>query len=173
MKYLQRLNLLIVFIFLFAFQIFAQSKFERLAKHYSCANENEDAVLQYFADYEQQEKQIADFLKKSREYQIANFGRILPQISGRCEFGNKGCPISLVKPFYSSEAKRLKIFGQQKVETIIDEKGNVIYARVQNGLPFLSQTSHLAACRSRFTPQLFDNKPFKYRATIVYNFVLN
>jgi hypothetical protein len=172
-KLVYHVNLFFVCSLLSTFHISAQSEFERLAKRYSCSNENKNAVLEYFVGYERQQKQIADSLKKLRDYQTAKFGRILPQISGRCEFGNNGCPISLVKPFYSSEAKQRSIFRQQRVETIIDEKGNVIYARIENSKSFLAQAARQAACRSKFMPLLIDNKPCKFQASIVYNFILN
>lgn len=173
MKCLRHINLLILFILLFTVQISAQSEFERLAKRYSCSSKNENAVLQYFANYEKQQKEIAALLKKQREYQIAKFGKLLSQISGHCEFGNGSCPVSLVKPYYSPEAKQQRIFGKQKVTVVVDDKGKIIFARVRNGKPFLAQAARQAACRSKFTPMLFDNKPVKYKATIIYNFILN
>jgi hypothetical protein len=81
------------------------------------------------------------------------------------------CPTNLVKPSYSREAKRLGISGQVKIEVIVNVIGKVIYARSIENKPFLSQAARRAALRSTFQPKRdCDNKPIKFRGTIIYNF---
>ena len=124
-----------------------------------------------FAEVREDEKLVAECERKAREYQITKFGRILPKISGHCW---DGCPTRIVLPFYPREAKRLGISGQVKVETIVDESGNVVYARVVKALPFLSQAAERAAYRSNYTAKkTCGDKPIKFRWVITYNFILN
>jgi outer membrane biosynthesis protein TonB len=81
------------------------------------------------------------------------------------------CPVSLRKPFYSNEAKRLQVKGVVKIGVIVNENGNVIYARILEGKPLISQSARLAAYRSKFMPKRnCANKPIKFRGTIIYNF---
>jgi TonB family protein len=81
------------------------------------------------------------------------------------------CPTNLVKPSYSKEAKKLGISGQVKIEVIVNESGRVIYARSIENKLFLAQAARKAALRSTFQPKRnCDNKPIKFRGTIIYNF---
>lgn len=133
--------------------------------------ESDKFTQELFARIEEDEKLVAECKQKIREYQIANFGKVLPKISGHCW---AGCPISIIKPFYSDEAKRLRISGKVKVEAIVDENGKVVYAKAISGHPFLKQTAERAAKASLYQPQrTCDNKPIKFRWTIIYNFILN
>lgn len=127
---LMSLNLkkLIVFIFtvhLVCWGGFAQSKTKKFTQ-------------ELFAELRENEKLVAEWERKALEYQITNFGRALPRVSGHCF---DGCPVRVVLPYYPREAKRLGIFGVVKVETIVDENGDVIYARTVKDLPFLSQAA--------------------------------
>jgi TonB family protein len=153
-------NKLIFFVFithLFCFGSLGQTK-------------GKNFIQELFADLREDEKIVAECEEKAREYQIANFGRVLPKISGHCW---DGCPTKIVLPYYSSEAKRLRISGQVKVETIVDETGKVIYARAISGQPFLTQASEQAARVSSYQPKkTCGNKPIKFRWTITYNFIL-
>jgi TonB family protein len=95
----------------------------------------------------------------------------MPKVSGHCWHG---CATNIVLPYYSPEAKRLRISGQVKVETIVDESGKVIFAQTVKGQPFLSQAAEQAAYRSSYTPKkTCGDKPIKFRWTITYNFILN
>jgi TonB family protein len=99
------------------------------------------------------------------------YGKVLPTISHLC---GGGCPVSLALPQYPSEARRLKIFGQVKVEAVVDEQGKVVYARVLEGNPFLRYNARVAACRSMFTSlEVCDGRAVKFRRIIIYNFILN
>ena len=124
-----------------------------------------------FAELREDEKLVAECEQKAREYQIANYGRVLPKISGECW---DGCPTRVVRPYYASEARRLRISGQVKVETIVDETGRVIYARAVFGPPFLRRAAERAARASLYQPEkTCDDKPIKFRWTITYNFILD
>jgi TonB family protein len=129
------------------------------------------STQELFAGLREDEKLVAECEQKLRAYQIANYGRVLPRISGHC-WG--GCATSLTKPRYPNEARRLRIFGAVKVETVVDETGKVIYARAVSGQPFLRQAAEEAAYYARYTPKrTCGDKPIKFRWTITYNFILN
>ncbi len=116
------------------------------------------------------EKLVVQCEQKRREYQLSEFGRILPKISGHCW---DGCPTNIVLPRYPNEAKRLKLSGKVIVETIVNEDGEVIYARTPNGQSIFSKAAEQAAYRSRYQPKkTCDNKAIKFRWTISYNFIL-
>lgn len=129
---------------------------------------NTDIVSELFRELTGDEKIVAACQQKNREYQIAQFGKILPKISGHCF---DGCPTSIVLPYYPREAKRLRISGQVTVETIVDEYGKVVYAKVLRGNGFLKRAALQAAYRSTYTPkETCDNKSIKFRWVINYNF---
>lgn len=125
-------------------------------------------ISELFGEVAEDEKIVAACQQKRREFQIAHFGKILPKISGHCF---DGCPTSIVLPSYPREAKRLRISGQVTVETVVDENGKVVYAKVLRGNGFLKQAVLQAAYRSTYTPKkTCDNKPIKFRWTINCNF---
>jgi TonB family protein len=81
------------------------------------------------------------------------------------------CPTNLVKPQYSKDAQRLGIKGQVKIEVIVNETGKVINAKILEGKVYISQAARRAALRSSFQPKRnCENKPIKFRGTIIYNF---
>lgn len=150
----------------------AQTDIRKFAKNFACSSQNETAVLDYFANLEKQQKRIAEIERERRQLQIAKFGRVLPRIAGYpCEFSGGGCPVNLVIPYYSTQAKQFRLFGQIKVEVIADEKGKVIFAQSFDNKPFLSQAARTAACRSLFRPLIYDGEAVKFKRTIVYNFL--
>ncbi len=157
----RNLKKLIVFVFiahLFCFDGFAQTK-------------DKKSTQKLFAALREDEKLVAECQQKAREYPIANYGRVLPRISGHCF---DGCPIRVVKPYYPSEAKRFRASGQVKVETVVDETGKVVFARAITGQPLLRQVAEQAARVSSYQPKkTCGDKPIKFRLTITYNFILN
>lgn len=171
MKFLKLPSLLIIQLLFFGSTIFAQTDARKLAENFACSSQNEIAVLDYFANLEKQQERIAEIKRKTRERQIAEFGKIAPLISGHCEWGGGGCPVSLVKPYYPLQAIQSRLFGQIRVEVIADEKGDVIYARPFNNKPFLTQVARKAACVSRFSKLIYDGEAVKFKRTIVYNFL--
>jgi TonB family protein len=129
---------------------------------------NKTSESELFTEVAKHEKIVAECEQKRREYQITKFGKVLPKISGHCW---EGCPTRVIKPYYPPKAKRLNISGQVKVETIVDEKGKVIYAKILQGQPLLREGARQAAYLSTFTPKKScDNKPIKFRWTLTYNF---
>lgn len=129
---------------------------------------NKTSESELLREVAEDEKILAECEKKRREYQIAQFGKVLPKISGHCW---EGCPTRIVKPYYPQKAKRLKITGQVKVETIVNEEGRVIYAEIVRGQSLLRDVARRAAYLSTYTPKKScDNKPIKFRVTITYNF---
>ena len=157
MSYKVKLIVLLFLAHLFCFKYFAQGESKKLEE--------------LFTELREDEKLTAECERKVREYQLAEFGKTLPKISGHCW---DGCPTKIVLPYYPKEAKRLGISGQVKVETIVNEKGKVIYARVVKGQAFLSQGVKRAAYLSIYAPKkTCDDKQIKFRWTITYNFVLN
>jgi TonB family protein len=131
-------------------------------------NKSKTPESELFAEVAKYERITAECEQKRREYQISQFGKVLPKISGHCW---DGCPTNIVLPYYPREAKRLNISGQVRVETIVDENGKVIYAKVVQGNPFLSRVALQAAYLSTYTPKKScDDKSIKFRWTITYNF---
>lgn len=82
-----------------------------------------------------------------------------------------GKATSLPKPPYPAAAKAAKISGVVRVETVVDEKGQVIYAQAIDGPPLLQSAAEQAALQARFSPTLISGKPVKVSGIIVYNFV--
>lgn len=127
-------------------------------------NENSKFTQELFAGLREDEKLAARCEQEAREYQIANYGRVLPRVSGHCW---DGCAASLTKPRYPSEAKRSRLFGAVKVETVVDETGSVVYARAVSGKPLLRQAAEQAAYYARYTPKkACGGEPIKFRWTM-------
>jgi len=121
-----------------------------------------------FARLAEDEKAVAACAKATRDEQIKKFGKPFPKLSGHCW---DGCPVRVVKPLYPENARRLKISGEVLVDTIVDEKGNVVFAKVTKGTDFLRQAALEAAYVSQYQPKVTcGNKPIKFRWTIKYYF---
>lgn len=121
-----------------------------------------------FAQVADDEMAVAVCLRAARDEQIKKFGKPLRRVSGHCF---DGCPIRVVKPHYPETARRLKIRGEVLVDTIVDEKGNVVFAKVTKGSGFLRKSALDAAYVSQYQPKVTcGNKPIKFRWTIKYYF---
>ncbi|HEX8736282.1 MAG TPA: TonB family protein [Pyrinomonadaceae bacterium] len=82
-----------------------------------------------------------------------------------------GRAVSLPKPAYPVEAKRLGAEGTVQVQVIIDEQGNVIYACAVKSDHFaLNEASEIAASQAKFAPTILDGKPVRVLGTLTYNF---
>lgn len=79
---------------------------------------------------------------------------------------------NLPLPGYPLPAKLARVQGPVAVEILIDEKGNVISARVKSGHPLLRAAAAKAAYKANFSPALINGTPAKATGTITYNFVL-
>ncbi len=82
-----------------------------------------------------------------------------------------GKAVYLAKPAYPAEAKANRLQGSFKVKVIIDEKGNIIYAKSDCGQGILGEASENAAYQSKFSPTILNGKPVKILGIVVYNFV--
>ena len=127
-----------------------------------------ESLANLFAAVAADERLVAECEDAQRKEQIKKFGNPLRKISGHCW---EGCPVIVPKPHYPSEARRLRISGQVVVETVVDEKGNVIFAKAVKGKSFLRREALVAAYNSRYQPKITcGSKPIKFRWTIKYNF---
>ena len=82
-----------------------------------------------------------------------------------------GIALSLPRPAYPSEAKRVGAEGRVEVQVIIDEQGTVIYAcAVKYDHLSLTESSEIAAYQSKFAPTLLSGKPIRVFGTVVYSF---
>lgn len=79
---------------------------------------------------------------------------------------------SLPAPEYPAAAKAVKAQGAVGVYVTIDEKGNVIAARIMSGHPLLRAAAIEAAKLAKFTPTIVDGEAVKFAGTVTYNFVL-
>ena len=85
----------------------------------------------------------------------------------------KGKAISLPKPIYPADARRLRIAGSVNVKVLIDENGMVVSAEAVSGPenPSLRQAAEAAAMQATFLPTLLSGQPVKVTGVITYNFV--
>jgi TonB family protein len=81
-------------------------------------------------------------------------------------------PINIPYPEYSSMARAAGASGRVDIEILIDEKGNIEFAKPISGHPLLWGDAVKAAKLARFKPTIIGGKSFKVKSVIVYNFVL-
>ncbi|MGI8554926.1 MAG: TonB family protein [Pyrinomonadaceae bacterium] len=79
----------------------------------------------------------------------------------------------MVMPVYSPDAKRFKIEGQVTVQVNLDEEGNITSAKAVSGPGMLRAAAEDAARKSKFKPELIEDKAVKSTGFIVYNFKAN
>ena len=78
-----------------------------------------------------------------------------------------------VEPLYPEEARKARVAGIVIVESIIDEEGNVVDARVLKPLPFgLDQSALDAVKQWKFRAGTLDGKPVKTIFNLTLNFKL-
>ena len=78
--------------------------------------------------------------------------------------------VSLPKPVYPEEAKRLKVRGRVTVRVVIDENGKVISAQATDGPAPLRETAEAAARQATFEPTTKDGITVKVAGTLTYDF---
>lgn len=121
-----------------------------------------------FSSLAEDEKAVAKCDEEIREEQISKFGKLLPIVSDHCF---SGCPISIPKPFYPLAAKRYRLSGPVRVEAIVNEEGNVVFAKVIEGNPIFRTSALTAAHKSRYQPKkTCGDRPIKFRWIITYTF---
>ena len=136
------------------------------------AQSHKEEIRAYYQIIAEQRDFIAKCQAKISESQIKKFGKVLPKISGGCEWTNNGCPMSLSKPFFPETAKRLKIFGVVEVEIIIDKTGKVVFAKAVKGKEIFYANAEKAALLSRFRPFILCEKAIWQKMIVRYNFLL-
>ena len=78
----------------------------------------------------------------------------------------------MTTPVYSIIAQRSQIEGKVVVGLDLDADGNVVLAKAVSGPVMLRASAEDAAKRSKFKPAMYDNRPIKAKAQIIYNFSL-
>ena len=81
-----------------------------------------------------------------------------------------GKAVSLPVPEYPAAAHASGDSGQVSVDVIIDEQGNVIWARASEGPETLRSAAETSAWKARFSPTKLNSQPIKISGRIVYNF---
>jgi tetratricopeptide (TPR) repeat protein len=82
-----------------------------------------------------------------------------------------GRALSLPKPAYPNEAKKVNAQGVVAVRVVISEQGDVIRACAISGPAVLAQSTERAAFASKFSPTKLNSKPVEVRGVITYTFV--
>jgi hypothetical protein len=155
--------------FLSALQLslFSQSVDKKEIKKNFCSCETEEDVHNYFEQFENDQNFVKECLTETEE------SRKNLNLSKLRKISNiNPITVILVKPYYSTLAKKLQISGEVLVEVFTDEKGNVVYAKVLKGNYFLIEGVKKAICKSKFTPKKYCEKLVKARHIIKYNFYL-
>jgi TonB family protein len=119
-----------------------------------------------------QELKLKEERNKIRENCLKS-DRPRPMVEGKLHRSGVLCgkAISLPKPVYPEEAKAKKISSSVTVEIVIDEKGNVEWAKAVSGHDLLKASAVNAACQARYSPTTKSGQAVKIQGDIVYNFV--
>ena len=78
--------------------------------------------------------------------------------------------VSLPKPVYTEEAKRIRAKGKVTVRVVVDENGKVISAQATDGPLPLREAAEAAARQATFEPTTKDGITVKVAGTLTYNF---
>jgi TonB family protein len=78
--------------------------------------------------------------------------------------------VSLPKPVYPEEAKRLRASGRVTVRVVVDENGKVISAQAIDGPLPLRESAEAAARKATFAPTEKDGITVKVSGTLTYDF---
>lgn len=81
-----------------------------------------------------------------------------------------GKAISLPKPVYPADAKAAGASGEVRVRIVVDESGNVIWAKMITGHELLQAVSEAAASKAKFAPLIIQDKPARVYGFLIYNF---
>lgn len=104
--------------------------------------------------------------KIPEEIPIFVWSEVMPEPIG-------GLAVIQQKVMYTEIAKRIGIEGKVIVEAIVDEKGNVMDAKVVKGLGFgLDEEALQAIQNTQFSPGLQRGKPVRVKINIPIKFVL-
>jgi periplasmic protein TonB len=75
-----------------------------------------------------------------------------------------------VKPVYPEVARQVRVQGIVLIDCLIDPHGNVVDARVVDGIPLLNEAALAAVRQWRYTPTLFGGVPVPVQMTVMVNF---
>jgi TonB family protein len=78
----------------------------------------------------------------------------------------------MVTPTYTIIAQRSNVEGKVVVDIELNESGDVVSAKAASGPQMLRSAAEDAAKRSKFKPAMYNNRPIKAKAQIIYNFSL-
>lgn len=78
--------------------------------------------------------------------------------------------VSLPKPVFPEEARRIRSSGRVTVRVVVDETGKVISAQAIDGPAPLRQAAEAAARQARFEPTIKDGITIKITGTLTYDF---
>jgi TonB family protein len=82
--------------------------------------------------------------------------------------------ISQLKPVYPKEAKMQDIQGKVFLKLLIDEKGNVVKAKVEKSVnPLLDKSALNAAKKAKFSPATLKDKPVKVWVVLPVSYKLD
>ncbi len=79
--------------------------------------------------------------------------------------------VSLPKPVFPEEAKRIKASGRVTVRVVVDENGKVISAQATDGPLPLREAAEAAARQATFAPTVKDGITVKVAGLLTYDFV--
>ena len=81
-----------------------------------------------------------------------------------------GKAVSLPVPQYPAAARASGESGEVAVDIIIDEQGNVIWAKASEGPQTLREAAEASAWKARFSPTKLMSQPIKVSGRVIYNF---
>ena len=83
-----------------------------------------------------------------------------------------GKAVSKPQPAFPPIAKAARASGTVTVEVLVDESGDVTYAKAVSGHPLLQQSAVEAARLAKFPPTRLSGNPVKVSGVVTYNFPL-
>jgi TonB family protein len=78
--------------------------------------------------------------------------------------------VSLPKPTFSEEAKRVKATGKVSVRVLVDENGKVVSAVALNNVAVLREAAEDAARKAVFNPMVVDGITVRFTGVLTYDF---
>ena len=89
-----------------------------------------------------------------------------------CADCRRGVEVNSPEPCFPAIAKSARASGAVEVAIVVNEKGNILWARVLRGHPLLRAAALAAALKRTFTPYTCAGRLIKAYELVVYNFEL-
>ena len=107
--------------------LWVTSLYDKTVKYedFACYEEDVQVVFNYFIEY--------------------------PLVDRRLPICHNDCPVVSCRPVIQIPLMGQKLTGTIPVHILVDEEGDVLYARVLSGHPLLRAAARKAACQTRFT----------------------